>query len=59
MESKDKLPSDTTYVEIEGGNHAQFGDYGKQKGDNDAIISEKEQLDITENSIVNFLDNIK
>lgn len=59
VESKDKLPSDTTYVEIEGGNHAQFGDYGKQKGDNDAIISEKEQLDITENSIVNFLDNIK
>ncbi len=59
VESKDNLPSDTTYVEIEGGNHAQFGDYGNQKGDNDAIISEKEQLDITENSIVNFLDNIK
>ena len=53
------LPKDSVIFEIEGGNHAQFGDYGNQKGDNDAIISEKKQLDITENSIVNFLDNIK
>lgn len=57
-ESKENLPSDTTYVEIEGGNHAQFGDYGKQKGDHDAIISEKEQLKITYNSIIEFMEKL-
>ena len=25
------LPPDTVYYTIEGGNHAQFGDYGHQK----------------------------
>ncbi|HBH2028666.1 TPA: alpha/beta hydrolase, partial [Clostridioides difficile] len=58
VESKQKLPDDTTYVEIEGGNHAQFGDYGKQKGDNDAIISQEKQLNITANSIIKFLKNL-
>ena len=59
IESKEKLPSDATFVEIEGGNHAQFGDYGKQKGDNDAIINQEKQIDITSKSIVKFLDKIK
>ena len=48
----------STYVEIEGANHAQFGDYGKQKGDYDALISEEKQLNITLNSIVKLLKNI-
>lgn len=56
--SKDKLPADTTYVDIEGGNHAQFGDYGKQKGDNEAIISQEEQLDVASKNIVQFLNSI-
>ncbi|MGL5346204.1 MAG: alpha/beta hydrolase [Peptostreptococcaceae bacterium] len=56
--SKMKLPVETEYVEIEGGNHAQFGDYGQQKGDHNAIISADEQLKITEDSITNFLKNI-
>lgn len=30
-------------VRIEGGNHAQFGNYGKQKGDADAVISAAQQ----------------
>lgn len=58
IKSKDKLPQDTTYVEIEGANHSQFGDYGKQKGDYDALISKEKQLDITSNSIINLLKNI-
>ena len=58
IKSKNKLPKDTTYVEIEGANHSQFADYGKQKGDYDALISEEKQLDITSNSIVNVLENI-
>lgn len=27
------LPTDTTYTELDGGNHAQFGSYGPQPGD--------------------------
>ena len=42
----------------QGANHAQFGDYGKQKGDYDALISEEKQLNITLNSIVKLLKNI-
>jgi len=58
IESKDKLPEDTTYVEIEGANHSQFGDYGHQKGDNEALISEEKQLEITSNSIIKLLESI-
>ncbi|USD82371.1 alpha/beta hydrolase [Bacillus safensis] len=36
--SKTNLPSQTVYHEIKGGNHAQFGMYGKQKGDQPADI---------------------
>jgi hypothetical protein len=37
------LPPDTAWVAIEGGNHAQFGWYGPQNGDNEATISREEQ----------------
>jgi dienelactone hydrolase len=37
------LPSQTNTIIIQGGNHSQFGDYGLQKGDNDAEISKEEQ----------------
>lgn len=40
------LPPSTTWVEIEGGNHAQFGWYGPQKGDHDALISREEQQSV-------------
>jgi hypothetical protein len=42
--SKALLPPQTTYVAIEGGNHAQFGWYGPQEGDNPATMSPDEQL---------------
>jgi hypothetical protein len=41
--SKLLLPDDTAYVAIEGGNHAQFGWYGEQRGDNPATISREDQ----------------
>ncbi len=41
-----QLPPDTTFVEIEGGNHAQFGSYGEQAGDGEATISPTEQQDL-------------
>lgn len=37
------LPNDTVEVCIEGGNHAQFGNYGNQSGDGKAQISNKQQ----------------
>lgn len=37
--SHPNLPPTTRYVAIEGGNHAQFGDYGPQRGDQPATIN--------------------
>jgi predicted esterase len=37
------LPANTMWVEIDGGNHAQFGSYGSQRGDQEATISAEEQ----------------
>lgn len=39
------LSKDAVVHEIKGGNHAQFGLYGKQKGDNEATITPKQQQD--------------
>lgn len=39
----DLLPADTMWQVIDGGNHAQFGSYGKQPGDGKASISREEQ----------------
>jgi hypothetical protein len=41
--SRPLLPLDTSWVAIEGGNHAQFGWYGPQSGDQAATISREEQ----------------
>ncbi|MEI8199605.1 MAG: alpha/beta hydrolase [Eubacteriales bacterium] len=54
--SKDKAPQDTVYLEIPGGNHAGFGSYGAQKGDNAASISPEEQLKETAGAIVLFFN---
>ncbi len=43
--SAELLPDDAEFVLIEGGNHAQFGWYGEQAGDNPATISHEEQYD--------------
>ena len=40
---EDKIDYTENVVEIEGGNHAQFGNYGPQKGDLPAAISAEEQ----------------
>ena len=42
-ESKVLLLPDTKFIAIEGGNHAQFGSYGPQDGDNEASISPEDQ----------------
>lgn len=49
------LPDHTNLVEIKGGNHAQFGYYGRQLGDNTATISRESQQAATAVAILNFL----
>jgi pimeloyl-ACP methyl ester carboxylesterase len=44
-------------VKIEGGNHAQFGNYGKQKGDPDATITAEEQQNKAVSAICDFIDS--
>lgn len=44
----------TEYV-IEGGNHAGFGNYGEQKGDGEALVSEEEQWQETVDYILNYI----
>jgi len=51
---KDKAPKDAVYLEIPGGNHAGFGSYGVQKGDNAASISPGEQQREAAGAIVLF-----
>jgi pimeloyl-ACP methyl ester carboxylesterase len=41
--NKKLLPAGTTWVEVKGGNHAQFGHYGAQFGDGKATISRESQ----------------
>ncbi len=51
-QSENLLPPQTMWTAIEGGNHAQFGWYGEQKGDNPAKISrESQQADIVQASL--------
>jgi hypothetical protein len=57
--SKLQLPPQTTYVEIAGGNHAQFGWYGPQAGDNPATMSPEEQLVQTFNAAKALLEGLK
>ncbi|MDF2514302.1 MAG: lysophospholipase [Herbinix sp.] len=49
------LPSGYVEITIEGGNHAGFGDYGLQKGDGEAVISETEQWKIASEAIIEFI----
>jgi len=54
-DSLKQLPPDTIRLEINGGDHAQFGWYGPQSGDNPATISREEQQRITVNATVQML----
>ena len=52
---EDHIDYTENIVEIEGGNHAQFGNYGPQKGDLPASISAQEQQAQTVAAIEEFL----
>ncbi len=58
LASADRLPEDTVWVEIKGGNHAGFGWYGPQRGDFPATIPKGEQqLQILE-ATADFLSHL-
>jgi pimeloyl-ACP methyl ester carboxylesterase len=50
-----KIDYDENVVVLEGGNHAQFGDYGAQKGDGAATITRQEQQERTVQAILAFI----
>jgi pimeloyl-ACP methyl ester carboxylesterase len=58
-ETKALLSTDTQYVVIDGGNHAQFGSYGFQPGDNAATISAEEQWAQITAATVEFLQEVE
>ncbi|PKO14759.1 MAG: alpha/beta hydrolase [Chloroflexi bacterium HGW-Chloroflexi-10] len=52
------LPTSTVWEKIEGGNHAQFGSYGAQPGDNPPGISEADQQKRIIEATSMFLSNL-
>src|SRR6056297_83225 len=50
-----KLENTENKLEISGGNHAYFGNYGEQKGDGQATISREEQQAITVEKMMAFI----
>ncbi|MBW4085503.1 alpha/beta hydrolase [Paenibacillus sp. S150] len=53
------LPGNTVYYSVKGGNHAQFGSYGEQKGDGKATISEEEQQTLTARAMLDWVGNLR
>jgi len=58
-EGRSLMPADYTELCIEGGNHAGFGNYGKQKGDGEAKIPSEEQQRQTIEAITQMIDGQK
>lgn len=57
--SRALLPSDTLWIAIDGGNHAQFGWYGDQPGDHPATILREKQQAQTIEATITLLKNIQ
>lgn len=57
--SRPLLPADTTWIKILGGNHAQFGWYGDQAGDNSASISRSDQQTQVVAATLRMLESLK
>lgn len=55
--NKEKLLTSPNRKEIEGGNHAYYGNYGEQKGDGKATIPREEQQSISVDFILDFIHN--
>lgn len=57
-EARAKLPEEAQKLVIEGGNHAQFGNYGEQRGDGVATISWENQQAQTVDAIVSLVSEL-
>jgi hypothetical protein len=56
--SRPLLPASTTWVKIDGGDHAQFGWYGPQAGDNPATISREAQQEAAVRATTDLLSSL-
>jgi len=56
--SRALLPASTQWVEIQGGNHGQFGWYGLQSGDGFATISREAQQEQVVSATADFLKQL-
>ena len=54
--ARHNLPEDAHELVIEGGNHAQFGNYGEQSGDGTASITGVRQQEQTVEAVLDLLD---
>lgn len=57
--SLQRLPDGTSLEVIEGGNHAQFGHHGPQKGDGAASVSRVEQQRLTADAILGLVEALE
>ncbi len=57
--SRSLLPANTVWAAIPGGDHAQFGWYGLQPGDNPATITREEQQQQIVQATLSFLESLK
>lgn len=58
LAAKTYMPQTTKWVEVNGGNHAQFGDYGRQYGDLEPYITAEEQQRATAAAIIELLKRL-
>ncbi len=56
LEKTHLLPVNTIYIGIEGANHAQFGDYGLQAGDVEALITPEDQHNQVAEIMLDFIN---
>ena len=57
--SRALLPASTRWLRIDGGNHAQFGWYGPQSGDNPATISREQQQDQIVSAALDLMNQLR
>lgn len=56
--AKKSMPSDAEFIEIKGGNHGGFGEYGHQKGDGDSSLPGNQQIQDTIGYVAAFLERL-
>lgn len=55
-QSRKLMPDEYEEYRIDGGNHANFGDYGKQSGDGEASVSADEQKAVTAEKMIEMIN---